>query len=125
MQLLVKCIKSLICALSVTFFLAVASSAYSAEMLMLEQQGCSWCKRWHAEIGPVYPKTDEAKIAPLRSVDVNQPWPIDLANIRPDRFTPTFVLIDNGIEIARMRGYSGDTFFWFLLDEMLEKLPNG
>ena len=100
-----------------------ASRADAAELLMLEQNGCAWCKRWHDEVGPVYPNTSEAKLAPLRRVNIHDPWPEDLKNIAIERFTPTFVLIDNGVEIARMRGYTGDEFFWFLLDEMLEKLP--
>ena len=98
-------------------------TAGAAELLMLEQNGCAWCKRWHDEIGPVYPNTDEAKLAPLRAVNIHEPWPEDLKHIAMERFTPTFVLIDNGVEIARMRGYTGDEFFWFLLGEMLEKLP--
>jgi len=101
----------------------LSSSAQAAELLMLEQAGCAWCRKWEAEIGPVYDKTEQARVAPIRKVDINAPWPDDLADIRKERFTPTFVLIDGGIEVARMRGYTGDEFFWFLLDEMLQKLP--
>ena len=100
-------------------------AAQAAELLILEQKGCVWCQRWNEEIGPVYPKTDLATRAPLRRVDIDKPWPDDLSNVRKDVFTPTFVLIDGGEEIARMRGYSGDEFFWFLLEEMLSKLNGG
>ena len=99
------------------------AGASAAELLMLEQKGCAWCLRWHKEIGGIYPKTEEAKIAPLRFVDIHGQWPEDLAGIRREAFTPTFVLVEDGQEIARMRGYSGDEFFWFLLGEMLAKLP--
>ncbi|WP_075997954.1 transcriptional regulator [Salaquimonas pukyongi] len=102
---------------------ALPGQGFAAELLMLEQKGCAWCVRWHKEIGEIYPKTAEAKIAPLRQVDIHEPWPGDLAAIRREAFTPTFVLVEDGREIARMRGYSGDEFFWFLLDEMLAKLP--
>jgi hypothetical protein len=102
---------------------SLTRSAQAAELLMLEQAGCAWCRKWEAEIGPVYGNTEQAKIAPIRKVDINAEWPEDLANVRKERFTPTFVLIEDGIEIARMRGYTGDEFFWFLLDEMLQKLP--
>jgi thioredoxin-related protein len=105
------------------FQLAEATPIKAAELVMLEQKGCAWCKRWHAEIGPAYPNTAEGKTAPLRIVDIDEPWPRDLAGIRTERFTPTFVLLDNGVEIARLRGYTGDEFFWFLLGEMLDKLP--
>ncbi len=113
-------------------FLAIAVFAASlvwsggsraAQLVMLEQAGCIWCQRWNKEIAPAYPNTLEGKRAPLRRVDIDLEWPADLAGIKSERFTPTFILVEGGIEIARMRGYPGDDFFWFLLDEMLQKLP--
>ncbi|MAS06212.1 MAG: transcriptional regulator [Ahrensia sp.] len=94
----------------------------AAELIMFEQAGCVWCAKWNAEIAPAYAKSAEGKIAPLRRVDIHAPLPEDLSGIRIERFTPTFVLVDNGEEIGRMRGYTGDEFFWFLLGEMLDKL---
>jgi hypothetical protein len=35
-------------------------------------------------------------------------------------FTPTFVLINNGQEQARIEGYPGEDFFWPLLTRLLE-----
>ena len=111
-------------ALALLLGLAVAvSSAAAAELLMLEQPGCSWCARFDAEIAPAYPKTAQGKTAPLRRVNITRAWPADLAGIKSDRFTPTFVLLDKGHEVARMRGYPGDEFFWLLLDDMLAKRP--
>lgn len=111
-------------ALFVSLFLAAPTQmSFAAELLMLEQQGCAWCERWHDEIGPIYPKTDEARIAPLTIVDIDEPWPERLAGIRREVFTPTFVLVEDGVELARIRGYTGDEFFWFLLGEMIDKLP--
>ncbi|MCI5076544.1 transcriptional regulator [Oricola sp.] len=104
--------------------IALSAPSHAAELVMFEQAGCVWCMRWNREIGPAYPNTDEAKIAPLRRVDIHAPLPEDLAGIRVERFTPTFVLVDDGEEIGRMRGYTGDEFFWFLLGEMLDKLES-
>lgn len=100
-----------------------ATLVRSAELLMLEQPGCAWCVRFNNEITPAYAKTKQGKKAPLRHIDITQPWPEDLAHIASERFTPSFVLIEKGVEIDRMRGYHGPDFFWFLLDEMLAKLP--
>ncbi|MGJ8528098.1 transcriptional regulator [Maritalea sp.] len=99
-----------------------ANPARAQQLLMLEQAGCTYCEQWDKEIGEIYPKTWEGKAAPLRRVDIHEPWPQDLSQIKPDIFTPTFVLIAGGEEIGRLRGYAGDQFFWFLLDELLEKL---
>lgn len=97
--------------------------AGSAELIMLEQPGCMWCKRWNEEIGVAYPKTAEGRKAPLRRVDITEAWPEDLAGVARERLTPTFVLVADGVEIDRLRGYPGAHFFWPLLDEMLGKLP--
>ena len=95
----------------------------AAELVMLEQDGCVWCERWRAEIGPIYPKTAEGKRAPLRVINIFDPVPDDLRQIRIDRFTPTFVLIDGGVELGRIRGYPGDELFWWLLSNLIKKLP--
>jgi len=99
--------------------------AVATELVMLEQRGCVWCERWHAEIGAAYPNTAEGKIAPLRPVDIDEPLPDDLSFLTIERFTPTFVLVYEGREIGRIRGYGGNEFFWFLLSEMIDKLPDG
>lgn len=101
-------------------FLPVA--AWAAELVMLEQPGCVWCLRWNEEIGGVYAKTEEGRTAPLRRVDITKPWPDDLAKVPMERLTPTFILVDNGAEIARLRGYPGEHFFWPLLADMLARL---
>ena len=101
----------------------VLAPALAADLVMLEQPGCVWCKRFNEEIAPQYAKTEEGRRAPLRRVDITKPWPEDLAAVAPERLTPTFVLVDEGKEISRIRGYPGDEFFWSLLDGMLDMLP--
>ena len=116
--------RSHVAALALALFASAGAmaAARAAELVMMEQAGCAWCARFNAEIAPAYPNTDEGRLAPLRRVDIHAPWPDDLAAIRPEHFTPTFVLVENGREIDRLRGYPGDEFFWSLLDGMLAKL---
>lgn len=99
------------------------SQVVAAELVMLEKPGCPWCARFNAEIAPAWPNTSEGKRAPLRRVDITQAWPDDLAGIQKEVFTPTFVLIDDGKEIGRLRGYVGDEFFWYLIGELIAKIP--
>jgi hypothetical protein len=110
---------------AVLFVLVAAPSAHAAELVMFWQKGCVWCERFDREIAPAYDKTDEGKRAPLRRVDIGKPMPPDLGFVRRERFTPVFVLIDEGREFGRIRGYPGDTFFWGLLAGMIEKLDRG
>ena len=100
------------------------SQARAAELLMLEQPGCVWCAQFNAEIAPAWPKTEEGRRAPLRRVDISKPWPSDLEGIAKERFTPTFVLLDKGREIGRIRGYVGDEFFWYRIGELLALLQD-
>lgn len=89
---------------------------------MVEEAGCVYCAKFNAEIAPIYPNTAEGKLATLRRIDLADGWPADLSHIKPERLTPTFILIDNDREMGRLYGYQGDEFFWFLLGELLEKL---
>lgn len=110
-------------ALATTCAAQVHSAAAAAELLMLEQPGCVWCARFDVEIAPAWPKTAEGKRAPLRRVDITERWPADLEGIAKERFTPTFVLVEDGREVGRLRGYVGDEFFWYRIGELLALLP--
>ena len=99
-------------------------AASAATLIMFEQDYCEWCDQWHEDIGVVYHKTTEGKRAALRRVDIHSPIPKDIEHIKVERFTPTFVLIDDGKEIGRIRGYPGEDFFWGLLGQMMKKLPS-
>lgn len=103
--------------------LPAAPAAAAAELVMFERRTCPWCAAWHREIGPVYPKTEAGRAAPLRRVDLDRPRPAAYAGIEGIVYTPTFVLVEDGREIGRVAGYPGEEFFWGLLDRLLAKLP--
>ncbi len=86
-------------------------------LLMAEEVGCFWCARWNEEIGHIYPNTAEGKTAPLQRYDLHSDTP-GVVFVRPVRFTPTFILVDDGQELARIEGYPGEDFFWGLLTQM-------
>jgi hypothetical protein len=110
---------------SLFFALLLATASPAAELVMFEQKGCVWCQRFDREIAPAYDRTSEGKRAPLRRLDIAQPVPSELGFIRRERFTPVFVLVEEGREIGRIRGYPGDTFFWGLLASLIERLDRG
>jgi hypothetical protein len=89
------------------------------ELLMVEQAGCVYCERWHAEVGPEYPITDEGRAAPLRTHQMRDTLPEGVTLARPAVFTPTFILLKDGAEVNRIEGYPGEDFFWGLLDRMI------
>lgn len=106
--------------LSLMLSLLPIAAAAEMRLLMAEEHGCIYCARWNAEIAPIYPKTAEGKSAPLRRFDVLDP-PKDVTFNRRVVFTPTFILIRNNAELARIEGYPGEDFFWGLLGQMLKE----
>ena len=105
--------------IAVTF----CAPAQSAELLMFESDICPFCEKWDDDLAEIYPKTSEGKRAPLRRVDNDLRWPDDLGEVRPIRYTPTFVLVENGAEVGRVTGYNSEDFFWGLLGELIDELP--
>ena len=100
----------------------VALPLRAQELVMFEEKGCVWCARWDREIAPIYPKTPEAEMAPLRRVDLDAPLPDDLERIDRIAYTPTFVLLHEGREVGRIEGYPGEDFFWGLLGLLLDRI---
>lgn len=104
------------------FFASSLLKAHAAELIMFEQTGCAWCETFDREISAIYPKTAEGQRAPLRRVNIDHPLPLDLSFIEVERLAPLFVLVENGSEIGRIRGYPGEDNFWGLLGAMIKKL---
>jgi hypothetical protein len=103
---------------------APARADPAPSFVMLERHDCPWCRRWHREIGPIWPQSDLGRRAPLRRVDIGAgPLPPDLAVLGGARFTPTFVLMSGGAELVRIIGYQGDLFFWRAAEALFSRLP--
>ncbi len=111
--------------LLVIFSVEPLNKADAASLIMVEQKFCEYCASWNADIGVIYDKTAEGKRAPLRRIDIHEPLPEDLNFLTGLIFTPTFVLINDGKEVGRIQGYASESFFWGLLQKLLEKLPAG
>lgn len=97
-------------------------AAAQTRLLMLEQSGCEWCAAWDAEVGPVYARTEEGRRAPLIRHDIFEPLPGHISLERRARYTPTFVLLEDGQEVGRIEGYPGEDFFYGLLQRLLEQV---
>jgi len=109
--------------LGVITALFLAFPAAAVELVMVEQDGCVYCEQWNEDIGGIYSKTSEGKFAPLRRVDIFN-IPEDLSIARRVVYTPTFLIVDDGKELARLEGYPGPDFFWPLLGKLLRSNTN-
>lgn len=94
------------------------SPLWAVDLVMVEQAGCGWCAQWNREIGEIYPVSAEGRFAPLKRVDLRA-MPDDLQLSRRVNFTPTFIVVEDGRELARIEGYPGEHFFWPVLERLL------
>ena len=82
--------------LRVFFFLLVVvifvpGSMNAANLILFDSAVCEWCEIWEDEVGIVYRKTDEARVALLQRISIHDPRADDFGNIRPVIYTPTFM----------------------------------
>ena len=108
--------------LALAAFILMANAADAAELVMFRRDGCSWCTKWDREIGSIYPNTEFNRRAPLRHVNLDRSRDPSIVHA-PIRYTPTFVLAENGKEVGRIEGYPGDEFFWVRLENLLKQSP--
>lgn len=120
-------IKRLICGLALAWLAAASLSqaANAAELLAVMRADCPYCRAWEIEVGSLYGRTDESRIAPLRRVGIDQLSRTRYVFSEPVRYTPTFILLDRDVEVGRIVGYSNDAMFWGMLTELLDRMQRG
>lgn len=99
----------------------VTSAQAEMRLLFVEEEGCIYCQRWKHDVGTEYPVTPEGRAAPLMMIDVRSDELADYELASRPRLTPTFILVENKVELQRLEGYPGEDFFWGLLGQMLER----
>lgn len=108
---------------AILYFIANMTFAQGSKLLMFEQDGCYWCEIWDDEISEIYPKTLEGRVAPLHRINIHSTLSTEITLKSSPQFTPTFIIVNNNIEIGRIEGYPGEDFFWGLIDKILLKVP--
>ena len=104
------------------FFLPTGASI-AAELLMVTRPNCPYCTAWEIQVGSVYHKTEEGRAVPLRRMQIEDIPRVAYAFDERVLYTPTFILLDQEMEVGRIVGYSDEAAFWGLLDELLTRLP--
>jgi hypothetical protein len=113
-------LRHLAAAAVIGLFTAAQTAASEIRLIMVEQPGCAYCAAWNDQIGEAYPKTAEGQFAPMTRADLHMGPPEGVTYARRVNFTPTFILLEDGAEIARMEGYVGEDFFWPMFAQLLE-----
>ncbi len=109
--------------LAIVFIISSASASLAeTRLLMFETKGCYWCEKWREEVGVIYDKTPEGKIAILQVEPLTKAAQKQYDLQSGIFYSPTFVLVDDKKEIGRIEGYPGPDFFWGMLEKLIEKL---
>lgn len=108
-----------------TIALAAALPALAAPapkgraLLIVEAPRCPFCAAFRREVLPSYALHPFGRAAPLTAVPIDGPWPDGLALARAPQASPTFILLENGMEIGRFEGYDNPQTFWRALGGLL------
>lgn len=108
--------------IAAAMLLMSCASGHAAELLMFELPACAPCLLFESQIGRIYDKTEEGRLAPLHRLPFGAPPP-EFRYVRAPTVAPSFVLVDNGRELGRIEGYSSDELFWMSLSTRLDQLP--
>jgi len=93
----------------------------STRLVMVTSDHCPFCEAWERDIGVTYEKSPYAPSLPLKRVDIGSAMPEGVTLQSPVLGTPTFLIIHNGQEIDRQRGYdNAEMFWWWLSDHAAE-----
>ena len=84
-------------------------------LVFVTSEHCPFCKAWEQQVSHLYDQTPYGKNAPLRRIDISM-IRIELPDLSPQVIgTPTFIILEFGKEIGRIRGYTdADMFYWQL-----------
>ena len=104
------------------FFTAIVhNAAADARLIMVTSEHCPYCQAWERDVGAVFNKSSYAAKLPLTRVEIGSKMPKNISLKKPIIGTPTFLIIRNGQEIDRQRGYvDEEIFYWWLSEHMAE-----
>ena len=100
----------------------IFAQSLNLKLLMIDDAGCSYCELWDEEIGYIYSKSQEGKLAPLIRYQYGEKLPKEIKLLSEPVFTPTFILLEDNTEQFRIEGYAGEEFFWSFLSEHINQI---
>jgi len=105
--------------LALILSLSLVSTSFAAELIMFSTKTCGYCRAFLKEVAPTYAQSEYAKLLPLRIISMDEAhapkWfdrAYDEQRIDPIVGTPTFVVFNNGHEVARLMGYLSKEDFY-------------
>ena len=105
---------------------AWATADSDVNLVYIYSPTCGACQQFDREVAPIYPKTREAQLLPLRKIDL-EAWrsgqtPFTDCSLPAVLGTPTFIHMRGCEEIDRVTGYSDQELFWLSLGRMVNRV---
>lgn len=100
---------------------AETSSAMSAELVVYGADDCRIAEKFHRDLATTYKDTRAGKVFQLRQVTIGSGAPGVILKA-PITDSPTFVLVDDGLELVRFVGYPGRENFLKIMDAATDAL---
>ena len=108
--------------LTTLFFMVIVHNAVAdARLIMVTSEHCPYCQAWERDVGAVFNKSPYAAKLPLTRVEIGNKMPNKITLKKPIIGTPTFLIICDGQEIDRQRGYVDEEIFYWWLSEHIAK----
>jgi thioredoxin-related protein len=98
-----------------------ASSAF--ELVVVEAEGCIFCRLFRRDVLPAYQTSEQGKEAPVRFVDVNDVDKSQADLTSPVEIVPTFVVLKSRHEVGRISGYVSPENFFHSINYLLASAP--
>ena len=117
MHVFASLFRPLVLGVVLTFSTLPGIAIAGTRLVMVTSDYCPFCQAWERDVGAVYDKSPYAPLLPLTRVEMGAPMPGGVVLVAPVRGTPTFLIIRDGQEIDRQRGYDDADMFWWWLSE--------
>ena len=108
-------------ALALPFAASLQTAEADSRLIMVTSDYCPSCQAWELDVGKVYDKSPYATSLPLTRVEIGSKMPGGVTFQKPVVGTPTFLIIRNGQEIGRQKGYLDAEMFWWWLSDYTAK----
>jgi thioredoxin-related protein len=98
---------------------AVPHSIGNVQLIVMEADGCIYCKLFRRDVLPSYETSERGKDMPVRFLDVNDVPKTGIELQSPIDILPTFVIVKDNREVGRIPGYMGPEDFFHSINYLL------
>lgn len=93
------------------------------ELVVVEAEGCIYCKLFRRDVLPAYQASSQARDLPVRFVDINDIEADHLEFTASVDVVPTFVVVKSRHEVGRVSGYVGPEDFFHAISYLIARAP--